>query len=466
MSNLGVMYMTYYRDFEKSMEYLVQADKLATEHNLLPFIPYICNAMANAVVLGDDSEDVKLPEITRLRRKAIDASRKTGDMKVYATTVTGFISDQLRRNRQDAIKDDIDRFMQFTAKADTLPVVTHVRLRCQAVQAYCQGQTEQAVALLAQSATISWDEPLVSRFTSTSLIDAAIICQHAGHYDRALQFYRKALDAAQLDGNLDYTYSIYESMSHVYQEIGDTAQARHYELLYLRDKDSLLVDAHLASVGQVQFRYRLEAVAQDLRHLRERHRLMTIFFITAVAVVLLVGFLLWRLYRAYNKVREAHRHLYERHVELMRRNEEVRQQAEKLAEAEKAAGNKAGLQPVLSRSDAEELLMRIRYVLGNSSEIYTAGFSIGRLAELTESNVKYVSETINSLMGQNFSSLLAEQRVHEACRRMNDREHYGNVTIEAIAESVGIKSRSNFSQVFKRVTGLSPSEYQRMAKAV
>ena len=153
-------------------------------------------------------------------------------------------------------------------------------------------------------------------------------------------------------------------------------------------------------------------------------------------------------------------------MELMRRNEEVRQQAEKLAEAEKAAGNKAGLQPVLSRSDAEELLMRIRYVLGNSSEIYTAGFSIGRLAELTESNVKYVSETINSLMGQNFSSLLAEQRVHEACRRMNDREHYGNVTIEAIAESVGIKSRSNFSQVFKRVTGLSPSEYQRMAKAV
>ena len=47
---------------------------------------------------------------------------------------------------------------------------------------------------------------------------------------------------------------------------------------------------------------------------------------------------------------------------------------------------------------------------------------------------------------------------------MNDREHYGHLTIEGIAASVGIKSRTNFSNNFKKITGLSPSEYQRQQR--
>lgn len=43
-------------------------------------------------------------------------------------------------------------------------------------------------------------------------------------------------------------------------------------------------------------------------------------------------------------------------------------------------------------------------------------------------------------------------------------DHYGNLTIKGIAESVGFKSPTTFINVFKKMVGLSPSVYQNMAK--
>jgi AraC-like DNA-binding protein len=87
-----------------------------------------------------------------------------------------------------------------------------------------------------------------------------------------------------------------------------------------------------------------------------------------------------------------------------------------------------------------------------------------RLAMLSGSKYKYVSQVINEYYEQNFNNFLNSYRIKEACKRMSDLENYGNYTIEAISESVGFKSRSTFVASFKRITGLTPSQYQRMAR--
>ena len=68
---------------------------------------------------------------------------------------------------------------------------------------------------------------------------------------------------------------------------------------------------------------------------------------------------------------------------------------------------------------------------------------------------------------QNFNKFLVrnnEQRINEVCKRLVDTVNNGNKTNEAIAEEVGFKSRSHFIRTFKKITGLTPSQYQRMAK--
>jgi AraC-like DNA-binding protein len=54
--------------------------------------------------------------------------------------------------------------------------------------------------------------------------------------------------------------------------------------------------------------------------------------------------------------------------------------------------------------------------------------------------------------------------VHEACKRLVDNEHYGNMTIQAIYEEVGYRNAVSFIRVFKKVMGMTPSVYQKLSK--
>lgn len=100
----------------------------------------------------------------------------------------------------------------------------------------------------------------------------------------------------------------------------------------------------------------------------------------------------------------------------------------------------------------------------SSPEIYTIGFSIATLADMTGSKSKYVSQVVNETFGCNFNVLLNRYRINEACRRLNDFENYGQFTIAAIAEGVGFRSVSGFRSAFVSNTGLTPSEYQHLAR--
>ena len=51
--------------------------------------------------------------------------------------------------------------------------------------------------------------------------------------------------------------------------------------------------------------------------------------------------------------------------------------------------------------------------------------------------------------------------MREACRRLADREHYANQTMQALYESVGYTNSTSFIRAFKKVNGMTPSEYQR-----
>ena len=116
--------------------------------------------------------------------------------------------------------------------------------------------------------------------------------------------------------------------------------------------------------------------------------------------------------------------------------------------------------------DKQQLLKRIENVIETSDEIYSPDFSVERLAVLTDSKYKYVSQVINEYYDQNFNNFINQYRIKEACKRIDNHGQYANMTIEAIANSVGFRSRSAFFTSFKRITGLTPSEYLRQSHAL
>lgn len=117
----------------------------------------------------------------------------------------------------------------------------------------------------------------------------------------------------------------------------------------------------------------------------------------------------------------------------------------------------------LNDTQQKQLLKAIIEVMENSQEIFSTTFSIDKMAELVGSNRNYVSQVINEQLGKNFSNFVNEYRIQEACLRLNDTANYGQFTMRAIGESVGFKSYTTFVSVFRKLTGLTPAQYQKEA---
>lgn len=72
-------------------------------------------------------------------------------------------------------------------------------------------------------------------------------------------------------------------------------------------------------------------------------------------------------------------------------------------------------------------------VLENNDELYNSDFSLSRLSELCGSRQEYVSQVINETFGCNFNELVNKYRIREACRRIEDKAHYGQFTLAAFS---------------------------------
>ena len=118
----------------------------------------------------------------------------------------------------------------------------------------------------------------------------------------------------------------------------------------------------------------------------------------------------------------------------------------------------------LSKEQKEQLLQAINEVMDNTLEFCNVDFTLEKMAYLTNSKTKYVSQIINEVYGKNFNRFVNEYRIKEARSRLMNTETYGNYTVKAIAQSVGFKSNTNFNQLFKELTGITPSMYQDMAQ--
>lgn len=84
--------------------------------------------------------------------------------------------------------------------------------------------------------------------------------------------------------------------------------------------------------------------------------------------------------------------------------------------------------------------------------------SLNKLAHLTGINAKQLSTALNKGAGLNFYDYINGYRIDEVKRLLLDQE-YKNLTIEAVANMAGFKTKSSFNTAFKKVTQMTPREF-------
>ena len=93
------------------------------------------------------------------------------------------------------------------------------------------------------------------------------------------------------------------------------------------------------------------------------------------------------------------------------------------------------------------LYIRVRY----------ASVTLDEVAKHFGYSCKYLSAMIKKNTGKNFSDIVFEYKLENACRYLT----CSNIPIEKVNEIIGYKSVNNLYKVFIREFGLSPSEYRK-----
>lgn len=239
--------------------------------------------------------------------------------------------------------------------------------------------------------------------------------------------------------------------------MGDSAQ--HYLGLKHALQDSVFNIGRYGSLRTMETRLKMDRAARDYHLLQLRSNMHLTLFWVASAFLLLLGAMSWRLYRQRRRLLARNMELYRQYIERRDNEERLMALLDKGAQEEKPKYATS----TLSRQQMLDIAARCRKVLEESEEVYNPDFRIDMLAEMTGVPKHHVSQSLNEALGQNFGTFIAETRVRRACAMLTDPGTASTRTIEAIASSVGFRSRSHFVSVFKRITGLTPTDYQKAA---
>ncbi len=110
--------------------------------------------------------------------------------------------------------------------------------------------------------------------------------------------------------------------------------------------------------------------------------------------------------------------------------------------------------------DTENLIgQRLSIIVKN--ELYLkANFTLDEAAKEMNVSKHLLSQYLNVTLGKSFSNFINEYRIEKA-RELLATE--SNLTIEGIGYDSGFSSKSTFFTTFKKITGKTPTEYQKMS---
>ena len=124
----------------------------------------------------------------------------------------------------------------------------------------------------------------------------------------------------------------------------------------------------------------------------------------------------------------------------------VRKELAKAIEMKKTLSEK-------KRKEMEEKMMSLLI----DEKLYLADhFTMSELVQKMGTNKRYLNEVISYSSYDTFYNLINTLRVNDACSMLKDNP---NAKIESVAMETGFTSGSAFSQVFKKIKGMTPREY-------
>ena len=444
-NNIAGIYL-FYNDYKNARQYLTQAFDISLEQKNWESLS---NSLQNLIFLG-----WKMDSLASLQPQ-IERYRSVDSIPPSLSGYTIGIADGTIAASKGQYREAIRIFSGIINADSTILSANHFVYNTPLYIAKCY------MALK--------DYPLAMQYLKT--VEEEI--RRIDDYYMLMYVYNLQIECCQQDGN------------------AEGARKAKYDLLNL--KDSINTVEELEKIKNIEFFDEVDKYEKQVVELSHQKNTRTRVAIISCLALLVVALLFIVAVIQNRRLRESNKELYRKTDELVRQadSEKLQRTAykkkidgfiEKIASLQGTINTlRSASLPASSTLIAEEpttapaassplpddqsaIVERIYQQLDDVDFICQPDLTVERLAQAIGIHDRYVSQVINESTNKNFNTLLNEYRIREACKRLTDFDTYGQMTNETIAEGLGYKSRSHFIRTFKKMTGLTPSQYQKIAR--
>lgn len=303
-----------------------------------------------------------------------------------------------------------------------------------------------------------------------------------GRLTESLQHFNTGLKMSKENKFKELEMKILYNTSLVYKEMGDYKTSLKFIEDYHFINDSLFDKEKHKQISELNIKYNTikkdkeisllnkDKIIQEQRYKLQKRlmillSLLIIFIVIFASVIFIFNRKQFLLYK----------NLVKKNIELLDKEGEIEKNKqektinknitkEKSIEYNNTESENENDKYAYSKLD-KDLVLEISELVTNALEkerIYLNNdLTINKLAEYLNINRTYLSQIINSHFKKNFSTFINEYRVKEAQKQLLTNN---NITIEAISQEVGFKSKSAFNTAFKNYTGITPSFFIKNAK--
>ena len=194
--------------------------------------------------------------------------------------------------------------------------------------------------------------------------------------------------------------------------------------------------------------YRTQEKDLQLKDAEARAVIYRITIASAVVIILLIVFLLWRAYK-YNKVlTEKNRRLYE---QIQQREEEEARQMQQLQ-----------TEPEERLTSNQQLFLRLCKLMDEEKPYTEDTLNREMLARMLSTNYKYVEQAIRECSnGETVADFINRYRVQQVAVLLKTTDD----PVGLIGELCGLGSRTTLFRLFRDYYGMSPSEYRKISQS-
>lgn len=461
LNNIGFIYGTYFFDYKEAMNVLQESLKVSEESGYDENIAFVnlnlggiylgCNMMYGKNLFSDEVWTY----LENALKSAVEMKQNEVAMVAFLNLGQMYLSDPQDERLRRALS-----VLESARLPGKLPLAAFCREYARGLEDCMDGKDADAIGhFVAMKQLVPKNDIHSARYELIVLDALARLYDKTGGYQQAIATYTELLAKAQDSGVSDVETNTYRMLSELYSKTGREDTATEYLLHFHHKRDSTLTERDMSMLSKMPLVSELEEINRRLAEEHAKRKIMIIVSLVTAVFVILLALYLMTVIRSRRKLQLYVKELYRKNRELIESEKRVRE----LREGSHAASDEKYSSSSLTAPESRRIADSILKVMDNTELITNPAFSIAELAERTGHSTKVVSQVVNETLGKNFRTLLNECRIREACVRLLDTDTYGQYTIEHIAESVGFNSRSNFSVTFKKITGLTPVQFQKNA---